>query len=66
MTTVHVGALKGHWLAALHHAAPVPHVRGLWQSLADERRRESVVWPVLASACLALLVVCFVWPFLRT
>ena len=65
MTTVHVGALKGHWLSALHHSARMPHVRGLWQSLDDEGRRESVVWLVLASACLALVVVSFVWPLLH-
>jgi hypothetical protein len=66
MTTVHVGALKGHWLAALHRSARTPKVLGLWESLAKERRSESEVWMVLALASAALVAISFVWPLLHT
>ncbi len=48
-------------VALLRPAPPKLNVSA-WQTLADERRREAVVWATLGLAAFGLLLLSFVWP----
>ena len=48
-------------VALLRPAPPKLNVSA-WQTLADERRREAVVWAILGLAALSLLLLSFAWP----
>ena len=64
MTITHVGALRHRWLQRLR-SRQARDSSNFWESLATERWHEGVVWLVLASVCLALIVICSAWPILR-
>ncbi len=49
------------WPAALCRTARAKQAIGVWQALAQERRRDDYVWVVLAVASLVLVVVSFAW-----
>lgn len=59
------GCEFGHcWPAKLCRLASASRRRlGLWASVVAERHRETVLWLVLAVACVALVAVSFLWPF---
>jgi len=50
--------------AALCRAARSPRELGLWERLIAEHQRQNFLWIALAVACLAAVIVAFLWPHL--
>jgi hypothetical protein len=53
---------RGCWAAALCRAARSAQGLGLWQMLALERDRETLVWTILAIGGLGVLLLALAWP----
>jgi hypothetical protein len=57
---------QGCWAAGLCRAARSKLESDLWEQLAPESRRGTVVWAIILGAAVAMIILAFAWPQLSS